>query len=333
MKRFDKLAVAAIGLALGLGATAAYAQTAASATNFPDRPITIVVPYTPGGSVDTVARIVSAQLQKALGQPIVIDNRPGASGMIGASHVARSKPDGYTLLLHASSHVYLPLVNPKATYNATNDFTPIARIGTVPLLIVAAANAPFNNLLEMKALAQKNRDTKEPLTWATSGYGTSSHLVEEMLNRDLDLGMQIIAYKGAAPQLNDVVAGHVSAAASPMPGAFPFVSSGRLKALAVTTANRVSKLPDVPTVAESGVPGFDFSSWYGVWGPAGMPAEVVKKIAAGIAQAMKTPEVKTAFDNLMFEIVESSPEDLAKVQAAEQEKIGQLAKQANIVVQ
>lgn len=333
MKNIEKLAATIVGLTLSLGAVTASAQGTSAATNFPERPITVVVPYTPGGSVDTVARIVTAQLQKKLGQPIVIDNRPGGSGMIGAGHVARSNPDGYTLLLHASSHVYLPLVNPKATYNATEDFTPISRIGTVPLLVVTSADAPFNTLQEMKELANKNKDTKDALTWATSGYGTSSHLVEEMLNRDMDLNMQIIAYKGAAPQLNDVVAGHVTAAASPMPGAFPFVSSGRLKALAVTTADRARTLPDVPTVAESGVDGFDFSSWYGVWGPAGMPQDIVQKIAAGISESMKTEEVRAAFDKLMFEIVESSPQDLAKVQAAEEEKIGRLAKEANISVQ
>lgn len=140
---------------------------------YPDRPITVVVPYTPGGSVDTVARVVTAQLQKELGQPIIIENKPGASGMIGSEHVARANPDGYTLLLHASSQIYLPLVDTHAKYDALKDFTPIARIGTVPLLVVTKPDSPFNSLKELRDYAQKSG---EHLTWATSGYGTSSHL-------------------------------------------------------------------------------------------------------------------------------------------------------------
>jgi tripartite-type tricarboxylate transporter receptor subunit TctC len=170
------------------------------------------------------------------------------------------------------------------------------------------------------------------LTWATSGYGTSSHLTEEMLNRDLKLGMQIIPYRGAAPQLTDVAAGHVSAAASPMPGVYPYVASGKLKALAVTSSSRVSKLPDVPTVAESGVEGFDFSSWYGVWGPAGLPQDIAEKLASEIMKATHTAEVKKQFDTMMFDVVESSPADLAKVERSEHEKISTLAKEANISI-
>jgi len=328
MKRIKIVCGMAITAAMGFSSQSV-AQPENDSNRYPDRPITVVVPYTPGGSVDTVARIVTAQLQKQLGQPIVIENKPGASGMIGSERVARAKPEGYTLLLHASSQVYLPIVDANAKYDALNDFTPIARIGTVPLLIVARPEAPFNSLKEMQAIAQKNKDT---LTWATSGYGTSSHLTEEMLNRDLKLGMQIVAYRGAAPQLTDVMAGHVSAASSPMPGVYPFVSSGKLKALAVTSSSRVSKLPDVPTVAESGIENFDFSSWYGVWAPAGLPKGIADKLAKEVMIATHTPEVKKQFDTMMFDVVESSPADLDRVQKSEREKILQLAKEANITI-
>jgi len=329
MKQVASAGKLAVAMMIGLSPLAAISQTDSKTENYPQRPITFVVPYTPGGSVDTVARILTAQLQKQLGQPMVIDNKPGASGMIGSGNVARAKPDGYTLLLHASSQIYLPLVDANAKYDALKEFTPVARIGTVPLLIVTKPDAPFNTLKEMQAYAQKNKDK---LTWATSGYGTSSHLTEEMLNRDLDLGMQIIAYRGAVPQLTDVVAGHVSAAASPMPGVYPFVSSGKLKALAVTSAQRATRLPNVPTVAESGVEGFDFSSWYAVWGPAAMPSEIVEKLAAEIRKATQAPEVQKAFEAMMFDVVKSSPADLEKVQAQEHDRIGQLAKDANIVI-
>lgn len=328
MKAFGAAQGVALAVALGL-ASLSGAQAANSSSNYPDRPITVVVPYTPGGSVDTVARIVTAQLQKQLGQPIVVENKPGASGMIGSEHVARAKPDGYTLLLHASSQIYLPIVNANAKYDALKQFTPVARIGTVPLLVVTGSESPYNSLKEMQAYAHEHKDT---LTWATSGYGTSSHLTEEMLNRDLKLGMQIIPYRGAAPQLTDVAAGHVSAAASPMPGVYPYVSSGKLKALAVTSSSRVSKLPDVPTVAESGVEGFDFSSWYGVWGPAGLPQDIAEKLASEIMKATHTAEVKKQFDTMMFDVVESSPADLAKVERSEHEKISTLAKEANISI-
>ncbi|CAM4050084.1 tripartite tricarboxylate transporter substrate binding protein [Bordetella tumbae] len=305
------------------------AQAHGETDKYPSRPITVVVPYTPGGSVDTVARLVTAQLQKQLGQPIVIENKPGASGMIGSEYVSRAKPDGYTLLLHASSQVYLPLVDARVKYDALKDFTPIARLGTVPLLVVTGAESPFNTLKELQTQAHAKKDS---LTWATSGYGTSSHLVEEMLNRDLKLGMQIVPYRGAAPQLTDVTAGHVSAAASPMPGAYPYVASGKLKALAVTSSSRVSKLPNVPTVAESGVEGFDFSSWYGVWGPAGLPANIANQLAAEINKATHAPEVTKVFDTMMFEVAKTSPQDLAKVQQDEHDKISLLAKEADIAV-
>jgi len=318
----------ALTVALGLSSLSV-AQATNDPGSYPERPITVVVPYTPGGSVDTVARIVTAQLQKQLGQPIVIENKPGASGMIGSERVARAKADGYTLLLHASSQVYLPIVDTYAKYDALRDFTPIARIGTVPLLVVTRPEAPFNSLKEMQAYAREHKDT---LTWATSGYGTSSHLTEEMLNRDLKLGMQIVAYRGAAPQLTDVMAGHVSAAASPMPGVYPFVSSGKLKALAVTSFLRVSKLPDVPTVAESGVEGFDFSSWYGVWGPTGLPNGIADKLAKEIMKAVHSPAVQEQFSAMMFDVVDSSPSDLAEVQESEHEKISELAKEANIAI-
>ncbi|OZI43129.1 Bug family tripartite tricarboxylate transporter substrate binding protein [Bordetella genomosp. 4] len=311
--------------AISLMAAQAHGET----DKYPSRPITVVVPYTPGGSVDTVARLVTAQLQEQLGQPIVIENKPGASGMIGSEYVARAKPDGYTLLLHASSQVYLPLVDARVKYDALKDFTPIARLGTVPLLVVTGAESPFNTLKELQAQAHAKKDS---LTWATSGYGTSSHLVEEMLNRDLKLGMQIVPYRGAAPQLTDVTAGHVSAAASPMPGAYPYVASGKLKALAVTSSSRVAKLPNVPTVAESGVEGFDFSSWYGVWGPAGLPANIANQLATEINKAIHAPEVTKVFDTMMFEVAKTSPQDLAKVQQDEHDKISLLAKEADIAV-
>lgn len=322
-----------LGVTIGAFAFAAAAHAAGSAESYPQRAITVVVPYTPGGSVDTVARIVTSELQKKLGQPIVIENKPGASGMIGASQVARAKPDGYTLLAHASSHVYLPMINANVSYDADKDFTPVSRIGTVPLMVVTRAEAPYDTLEEFVEYAREHHDKDSAVTWAISSFGTSDHLVGEILKRDLNLNMPIIAYRGAAPQLNDVIAGHVSIGASPMPGGHPFVASGHLKALAVTSAKRAEKLPDVPTIDESGVEGFDFSSWYGIWGPAGMPEDIVEKLADAIRSALETETVQSAFENLMFDVVDSSPEELATVQKDEQVMITQLAKDTDITIE
>lgn len=222
-----------------------------------DKPIRLVVPYTPGGSIDTLARIVAQELQKLLGQSIVIDNKPGASGMIGSQEVARAPADGYTLLFNASSQVYMPLVVSRKTYDAEKDFTAIAQVGYVPLAVVVNPEIPFKTLRELATHARAN---PKKLTWATSGLGTTSHLTEEMINRDLKLDMEIILYKGAVPQLTDVMGGHVSAAVSPLPGVTPFLKGGKLRPIAVTSRTRVANLPEVPTVAESGMPEFELLS-------------------------------------------------------------------------
>ena len=245
-----------------LGAAVAGAQVC-SADDYPSKPIRMVIPYTPGGSIDTVGRMVADQLQRQLGQPIVIENTPGASGVLGSLNVRKAKADGYTLLFNASSQVYLPLVLAKKSYDAEKDFTPVGQIGYVPLIVAVNNDVPAKNLAEFAALARANPDK---YTWATSGLGTTSHLSEEMINRALKLRMAIIAYKGAVPQLTDVIGGHVSAAVSPMPGVHSFVQAGRLRALAVTSKTRVPSMPEVPTVAENGVPGFELLSWHGIWG-------------------------------------------------------------------
>lgn len=297
---------------------------------YPNRPIKMVIPYTPGGSIDTVGRMVADQLQRQLGQPIVIENAPGASGMLGSLNVKKAKPDGYTLLFNASSQVYLPLVVAKQTYDAEKDFTPVGQIGYVPLIVAVNNDIPAKNLKEFAKLAQANPGK---YTWATSGLGTTSHLTEEMLNRELKLKMEIVPYKGAVPQLTDVIGGHVSAAVSPMPGVHSFVQAGRLRALAVTSKTRMPNMPDVPTVAESGVPGFELLSWYGVWGPADMPAEIAQRLNAEIAKAVDAPALKSKFAELSFVPTKSSPEQFKKLIREDISKIGQAVKEANIKIE
>lgn len=311
-----------------LGAAVAAAQVC-SANDYPSKPIRMVIPYTPGGSIDTVGRMVADQLQRQLGQPIVIENTPGASGVLGSLNVRKAKADGYTLLFNASSQVYLPLVLAKMSYDAEKDFTPVGQIGYVPLIVAVNNDVPAKNLAEFAALAKANPDK---YTWATSGLGTTSHLSEEMINRALKLRMEIIAYKGAVPQLTDVIGGHVSAAVSPMPGVHPFVQAGRLRALAVTSKTRVPSMPEVPTVAESGIPGFELLSWYGIWGPADMPAAVTDRLNAEIAKAVDAPALKAKFAELSFVAVKSSPAQFRELIREDLSKIGKAVKEANIQI-
>ena len=311
-----------------LGAAVAGAQVC-SADDYPSKPIRMVIPYTPGGSIDTVGRMVADQLQRQLGQPIVIENTPGASGVLGSLNVRKAKADGYTLLFNASSQVYLPLVLAKKSYDAEKDFTPVGQIGYVPLVVAVNNDVPAKNLAEFAALAKANPDK---YTWATSGLGTTSHLSEEMINRALKLRMEIIAYKGAVPQLTDVVGGHVSAAVSPMPGVHPFVQAGRLRALAVTSKTRVPSMPEVPTVAESGIPGFELLSWYGIWGPANMPAAVTDRLNAEIAKAVDAPALKARFAELSFIPAKSDPAQFRQLIREDLSKIGKAVKEANIQI-
>lgn len=304
---------ALIAAALAQPISSVHAQDA-----YPNHPIRMVIPYTPGGSIDTVGRTVADQLQQQLGQAIIVENRPGASGMIGSKAVASAAADGYTLLFNASSQVQLPYVVSKPSYDPKKDFTPLALIGHVPLIVVAAKDFPAKNLAELISMARAN---PKKYTWATSGYGTTSHISEELIRHEMKLDMEIIPYKGAAAQLTDVVGGHVSAAVSPMPGAYPYVEGGKLKALAVTSKRPVASLPGVPTVAESGIPGFEVISWYGVWAPPNLPPALAQRLTKEISKALMAPAVQTRLSKLSFEVAHGTQEDFVKVIDEEIEKI------------
>lgn len=314
-----RLGVCIASLALPAGAAlAAYPA---------DKPIRMVVPYTPGGSIDTVGRLVAEELQKQLGRPVVVENKPGASGMIGSQEVARAPADGHTLLFNASSQVYMPLVVNRKTYDAEKDFTAIAQVGYVPLAVVVNPASAFKTLGDLAAHARAN---PKKLAWATSGLGTTSHLSQEMINRELKLDMEIILYKGAVPQLTDVMGGHVSAAVSPLPGVTPFIKGGRLRPIAVTSRARLASMAGVPTVAESGMPEFELLSWYGLWGPANLPREVVDKLNAAVSKAVQSPHVKTRFADLSFETAPNSPEQFRRIIKDEIRRVGEVVKAANI---
>ena len=299
------------------------------AQTYPSKTIKVIVPYTPGGSVDNTCRLITEQLQKQLGQAVMIENKPGASGMIGSVEVMRAPPDGYTLLCHASSQVYMPQVVKKKTYDADKDFTSIAQIGYVPLAVVTYPKFEANNFKEFVALVKKNPGK---YNWATSGLGTASHLSEEMLNRALKLNMEIITYKGAVPQLTDVMGGHVSAAISPLPGVTSFIKSGHLKVLAFTSDKRMAAYPNIATVSESGLPGFEMNSWYGLWGPANLPTAIVNKLAEQVALALKNKTVSDRLNDLEFEPSTINTAQFEKLVKEEGIRIGVVAKEANISI-
>ena len=294
-------------LLAGAGAALAAAMGPAHAQAYPARPIKLVVPFPPGGSVDTVARALQPQLQAQLNQPVVIENRPGASSVLGAQVVKRAPADGYTLLLNASLQVVNPLIMTTATYDLQKDFAPITYLGALPQLVVVSANSPYATLQDLLADARKRPGRVQ---WATAAYGAAGHLAAELLKLRAKVDMPIVPYKGGGPALNDLIGMHVAAMIEPMASAYPQVKGGRLKALAVTTSQRLPSLPDLPTIAET-FPGFDMPSWYGFWAPVGTPQEVIDRLHAEIKAAMQAPPVAAKLSGMFFQPAVSTPGEFA----------------------
>lgn len=312
------------------GASAlAAAAPAWAADPFPTRPVKIVVPFPPGGTVDTLARILTPALGAQFGQPFVVENKGGANGTLGSKAVAQSAPDGYTLLLTASNQIINPLILRTVPYDAVKDFAPVSYIGYVPQLVVVRHDFPASNLQEFVRLAKKDPDT---FTWATSGLGTAGHLAEELINQRAGIRARVVGYRGGGPALTDVIAGHVTAMVEPVPSAYPHVKSGRLKVLAVTSPKRASILPDVPTVAESGLDGFELPSWYGVWGPAGLPATIAERVSVELKRTLEDPVVKEKLATIAFEPIGGSPGELAAWVASESRKYAAVVKDAKIAI-
>lgn len=265
------------------------AGSQAGAQTYPSRAITMVVPFPAGGTTDILGRFVGQGLSAAWGQPVVIENRGGAGGNIGAAAVAKAAPDGYTLLVGTvGTHAINASLYSKMPYDTVKDFIPVTLIASVPNMLVVTPSLPVNSVAELVAYAKANPGK---LNMASSGNGTSIHLSGELFKVMTGVDMVHVPYKGSAPALNDLMAGQVQLMFDNMPSALPQVKGGTLKALAVTTATRSPAMPDLPTVAEAGVPGFEASSWFGVFAPAGTPKEIVDKLQAEIARILKTPEM------------------------------------------
>lgn len=300
----------------------------AHAQTFPNKPIRIIVPYTPGGTTDLLARLVGQRLTERLGQPVLVENKPGVNGMIGADLVAKAAPDGYTIgIASPGTHAANASLYKNVTYDTLKDFTPISLSVSAPMLLVASPTLKVKNVKELLTLA---KSAPGSISYASGGAGSSQHLAMEQLKHMAGIDMVHIAYKGSANSYVDMLAGRVTLEIDVLPTSLPHVKSGKLIALATASAKRLPLLPDVPTVAESGVPGYEASSWYGFVGPAGMPKDVLEKLNSEITLALQQPKIADALTQAGVQIVASTPAQFAAHIKSEVEKAANVVKVANI---
>jgi len=324
-----------LGLLLcsSLMSTPLLAQTSSAASkNYPEKPIKLVIPYPPGGATDVIGRIMAQELSKSLNQQVVPDNRAGDSGNIGADMVAKSPADGYTLLMGAlTSHsINANLDKDKIKYNLEKDFTPVNVVGVVPLVFVVNPSVPVKNMKEFIAYAKANPGK---LTFASSGAGAPQRLAMEMFRFQLGLDLLHVPYKGSGPAMTDLVGGQVLTMAETVPAALQFIQAGQLRPLAVTTAKRISQLPDVPTVTEAtGMPNFDVVSMFGILAPAGTPKPIIDKLSTDIKVILQRPEVQERMLTAGVYVNYLSPADSAKRIHNELAMWGKVVKDANIKV-
>jgi tripartite-type tricarboxylate transporter receptor subunit TctC len=277
---------------------------------WPDRPIRLVSPFPPGGGNDTISRLLAQGLTGNLGQQVIVENRAGASGMIGTNFVAKSPGDGYTLLMSTPGPITVnPLIMDNIPYDAEKDFTAIARIGTVPSLVVVHPSVPARNMAELIELAKSKPGA---LNFGSAGTGSSTHLAGELLKSMTKIDITHVPYKGSAPAMNDLLGGQVQVLFDTIVLSLPHTKTGKARALAVTGAKRSQAAPEIPTVAESGVPGYEMITWYGVLGPKAMSAQVVDRLNQEIARVLLTPEIGKKFAALGADIDVSTPEEFAR---------------------
>jgi len=312
----------AIFIALLMSSDAATAED-----TYPSRPVHILVPYPAGGGVDIVARSLGDELSKHWGQPIVIENRPGAGGVIASQAVAVSPKDGYMLIVVASGHATNPFLYAHLPYDTFKDFTPISLLGSSPNILLVRADSQFKTLADLIAEAKKKPGS---LSYGHAGNGTSTHLAGELLKSLAKIDLTGIPYKGGAPAINDLLGGHLPISFNNAPESLGQITSGTLRALAVTTATRAPFLPNVPTMAEAGVPGYDTAVWWGLLGPSNLPPNVTSKIAKDTAEAMNSPVIKDRLTKLGATPIGSSPQEFGRLIQSDYDKWGPIIKAAGI---
>jgi tripartite-type tricarboxylate transporter receptor subunit TctC len=318
----------------GLAAAALAAPSAlvsrASGADWPVKPVRIVVPFTPGGSTDITARLIGNRLQEVWGQSVVVENKPGAGGNIAADMAAHSDPDGYTILISGPGMATNPFLYPSLSYDPVGDFAPVTMLITQPNMMCVPNSSPAKSVREFIAYCN---DNKGKVTYASSGNGTTLHLSGELFKRLAKVEMTHIPYRGGAPAINDLIPGRVDVIFDNMPSIISHVKGGTLRALAVTTKERVAVVPDLPTIAESGVPGFDVFSWFGFFVPARTPQDVVAKLNADTNAALVYRQVKSRFEELGATPKGSTQAELAAFLKSETDKWGPVIREAKIRVE
>ena len=315
MKRL--LTLAALGFAL-----------AAPAHAWPDKTITLVVPFPPGGSTDILARLLAERVSGPLGQTMVVENRSGATGLIGAEMVARSAPDGHTLLMGVNGPLsIMPGLRPNMPYDSLKDFAPVILTAKAPKLLVVHPSIPANTPQELVTYLKSGQRN---VSYASSGVGTTGHLANEMMKQIAGVKMEHVPYKGAGPAMADLIAGHVQVAIEVMPQLLPLVQSGKIRALAITSTQRSPVLPNLPTLAESGFPGFESYTWFGIVAPAGTPAAAVNRLNAEFAKVLQTPELAKRLDELGAEYSPNTPEQFGQFLRADLEKWRRVIREGGI---
>ena len=309
-------------------ASALFMLGGAQAQTYPTKPIKIITPYNPGGTADIMARLVAQKLTEAWGQQVVVENRAGASGMIGADAVAKAAPDGYTLLAaYVTEIAIVPSLYPKAPYDALKDLTPVALTALTPMILVMTPSVQAKNLKELIALAKAR---PKQFAYASAGSGSPAHLAGELLQRAAGVELTHVPYKGGGQALTDTLAGHTALFFSSMPSAMPHIKAGKLRAIAVSSARPSSAAPEVPTVAEAGGFEFDITAWNGLFAPAGTPKAIVDRLNAEVSRAFAAPEVK---DRLSKEGADTAPwnaEQFRAFVAADVAKFGRIIRDAGI---
>jgi tripartite-type tricarboxylate transporter receptor subunit TctC len=306
-----------------------FASLPARAQTYPSRQITLIIPFAAGGSNDLVGRAIGKKLSETWGQPVVVENRAGAGGMIGTSAVAAAAADGYTLLLVSSTFTINPAVKKTMPFDTAKDFTPVAFIARSPLLLVASNKLSVKSARELIALA---RSKPGGIAYASSGLGSINQIAAELIALSAGASFMHVPYKGGALGLNDLVGGHVDIYVSSLPQVLQLAQSGQVTALAVTSARRTALLPDVPTLAEQGISGIDLSSWWGIVGPAGMPADIVNALNAEIGKMLNSPELGKFLSSEGAEAEAMTPQQFGELMRLETERWIKVAREANISI-
>jgi tripartite-type tricarboxylate transporter receptor subunit TctC len=308
-------------------AVVAAANVASAQTGFPTKAVHLFVPYPAGGAVDILARTLGDELSKNWGQPVIVENRPGAGGLVASQALATSAPDGYTLIVVASGHATNPFLYPKIPYDTFKDFTPISLLASSPNILLVRADSPYKTLADLLAQA---RAKPGGLSYGMAGNGTSTHLAGELLKNLAKVDIVAIPYKGGGPAMNDLLGGQIPMSFNNGPESVGQIGAGTVRALGVTTAKRAPFLPDVPTIAEAGVAGYDTGVWWGLVGPAGMSATIVAQLSSDFVAALKAPAVRDRLNTLGAAPIGSSPKEFDAVIRADYEKWGPIIKAAGM---